>query len=151
MHQKVPNATPAELEILQLLWPLAKDEAKRLSEIHKEVGEFRTKFNQPAPAVTTVSSTLRGALQKGLLKEVRVVEGKVHAAPAQGRGLVATRSPQTAYQAAVSAADVLLPELEQLAGLCPEGERKTLLVSLLGVFGVKGEAAKEIKAIVNKV
>ena len=87
--------------------------------------------------MTTVSSALRSAHAKGLLREVRVVEGKVHAAPAAGRGgLVATRSPQTAYQAAVSAADVLLPELRQLVELCPEEERKSLLKELLPSFGV---------------
>lgn len=138
MFEKLPNPpTPAELEILQLLWPMAKNEAKRLSEIHREVGEYRAKFQQPAPAVTTVSSALRGALQKGLLREVRVVDGNVHAAPAAGRGgLVATRSPQTAYQANVTPADVLLPTLRQLVELCPEGERMSLLRALLPAFGV---------------
>lgn len=138
MFEKLPNPpTPAELEILQLLWPMATNEAKRLSEIHREVGEFRAKFQQPAPAVTTVSSALRGALQKGLLREVRVVDGAVQAAPAAGRGgLVATRSPQTAYQANVTPAAVLLPQIQQLVETCPEGERVSLLRALMTAVGV---------------
>jgi hypothetical protein len=144
---QIPPSTPAEKEILQLLWQTPDGEAKRLSDVHREVGEFRAKYEQPAPAITTVSSTLRGALQKGLLKEVRLVDGKVHTSPAsRTRGLVATRSPQTAYQAAFSAEEVLLPELTQLIGLCPPAERKALLVALLGAFDLPAAARRAITA-----
>uniref|UniRef100_A0A7C4LMU2 Uncharacterized protein n=1 Tax=Schlesneria paludicola TaxID=360056 RepID=A0A7C4LMU2_9PLAN len=98
-----------------MLWRLREGDAMRLSEIHREIGEYRERHRQQAPAVTTVSSTLRSALDKGLLKDVRLVGGKVQSAPpASGRGLVASRSPQTAYQAAVTASDVLLPQVRQL-------------------------------------
>jgi hypothetical protein len=152
MSKDLPNPpTPAELEILQVLWRLREGEAMRLSEIHREIGEYRERHHQQAPAVTTVSSTLRSALGKGLLRDVRLVGGKVQSAPpASGRGLVASRSPQTAYQAAVTASDVLLPQLRQLIELCPESERKALLLAVLGAFGVPAGTVKEIKASLGK-
>ena len=144
--------TPAELEILQLLWPLSDSEAKRLSDVHRMVVEYRQGHHQPEPAITTVSSALRSALAKGLLREVRLVGGTAKPAPAtMTRGLVASRSPQTAYQAAVKAEEILQPQITQLIELCPEGERKALLLMLLAAFGVPEDAAKKIEVILRKV
>jgi hypothetical protein len=125
--------TGAELEILAILWALGNEDALKLSEIHSRIGKGRRAQGLPEPAITTVSSALRGALAKGLLREVRrTSDSSIVAAPrsAVRTPLLSTRSPQTAYQAAHAPGPVLQPILKALADSYPEPLRRQAIIDL---------------------
>src|SRR5438445_5155188 len=98
--KSLPQPTGPELEVLSVLWTSAKP--LRLSEVHAEIEKRRTDFGDSVPAITTVSSTLRSAVSRGLLGERRIRGGEFEEVPAiaERSTLHTTRSPQTAYLAA---------------------------------------------------
>lgn len=150
MSESVPSATPAELEILTVLWPLGEGQALRLGEIHERVGTRRKDGGQAVPAVTTVSSTLRGALAKGLLVEVRKVGDTVSSAPkAGGKSLVTSRSPQTAYRAAYTPGQVLGPLLGLYAGLYPPADPLAPVLDLLRELGYPAKTVGQVEALLR--
>lgn len=143
--------TGAETEVLSVLWEVPKDHALKLSEIHQAVVARREKQELGPPALTTVSSTLRGALGKKLLREMRVTSEGVQPAPrVSAPSLVASRSPQTAYQANVSPSEVMVPLFRLFANAYPEKDRREALVDMARALELPEEVVDKIKKVLPK-
>ena len=134
---ELPPPTSSELEALTVLWRNTDDvgayKPMRLSEIHAAICERRKEHHEPLPALTTVSSVLRGALVRGLLREMRLSRGgeaeKIEPVAVRST-LHATRSPMTAYAPACEPNHALLPLFRILTEACPPGKRVDLLLEL---------------------
>src|SRR5438132_10434915 len=106
------DPSPGEMDVLAVLWEAREKDLKennpragtlKLSDIHEQIKLRRQTFGEPPPALTTVSTYLRSATAKRLLRELRTDEaGRPSPMTAiRTRGaLSATRSPRTAYQRA---------------------------------------------------
>ncbi len=127
----IPQPNGQELEILTLLWTQPEEKLPlKLGQIYDLVKERRQAYGEAAPAITTISSTLRSALARGILKAIRLTGGqKVELEPTATRStLHASRSPQTGYKPAASPSETLTPMLEILAEAYGEnGKAQALL------------------------
>jgi hypothetical protein len=96
--------------------------ALKLAQVHDRIGKKRAAFDQPPPALTTVSTTLRNAVAKGLLREVRITPQGVQpfVRGALRTCLISPRSaPKVAYQAAYTASEVMAQMFRDLANAYP--------------------------------
>jgi hypothetical protein len=129
--------TGPEVEVLSAMWRNVDAEGRynpmRLSEVHTAICERRNEHREPLPALSTISSTLRAALTRGLLREMRITKaGNEEVEPATVRStLHATRSPQTAYIPACEPQQALLPLFRILTEAVPPEKRVELLLELV--------------------
>jgi hypothetical protein len=157
MSDEVPqDPTTGELDCLAVLWEEQESKgdencAMGLSEIHEGVCKRRAAYGEAPPALTTVSTYLRSALAKQLLREVRrTADGAVM--PLTGirtRGaLSASRSPQTAYQARVGPSEVFRPTFEAIIHSYPPAMRIQALFDFAEAMGLSQRTIKEIEKLV---
>jgi len=157
-----PN--PGELDCLAVLWASRK-KALKLSEIHQLVGERRRRYGEAPAALTTVSSQLRGLVEKGLLLEVAVREdGKpMKAAPEEPivrvRGAVRTRgsylapakrSPLTGYRAACAPRLALEQIFRDLAEAYPSEDRCQAVIDMARTVAVSDATLMKLKALLSE-
>lgn len=148
------DPTTGELECLAVLW-LAEEQgarALRLSQIRKLIEDRRERFGEPSPALTTVSSYLRGAAAKRLLDEVRLMDdGSVK--PLSGvrsRGtLSAARSPRTAYRPMFDPGEVFQRTFEAIIQAYPPSRRMEALIDFAKALGLPDEKIEAIRALVK--
>ncbi|MCI0637477.1 MAG: hypothetical protein L0Y72_22385 [Gemmataceae bacterium] len=148
----VPQPTGPELEILTVIWGQPEENLPlKLGQIYDLVKERRERFGEPAPAITTVSSTLRSAVARGLLTELRLTGGEaVPVSPVRVRGtLHPTRSPQTAYKHAADPAVALRPMLKILADAFPEKDRAQGLIEFARALQLPEKTVKELRKVLG--
>jgi predicted transcriptional regulator len=138
---EAPN--PGELDVLGVLWIERQGENRplQLSEVYRRVCERRRQFGEPEPALTTVSTHLRGLTGKKLVEEVAAARAQAVRQPIRTRGgyTPATRSPLTSYRAAYRPGEVLHTTFQGLASAYPPGQRGDALVDFARALGF-GEA-----------
>ena len=154
-----PN--PGELDCLAVLWA-SPEPALKLSEIHQLVGGRRRRYGEAPPALTTVSSQLRGLVEKGLLVEVTVGEDgrPVEATPEQPvvrvRGAVCTRgsylapakrSPLTGYRAACEPGPALDQIFKDLAEAYPPDRRLQALIDMARCLAVPETTIRQLEEL----
>ena len=144
-----------ELDCLVVLWQATQsgNEALSLSKILDLISEKRSLAGEPVPALTTVSTYLRSGVSKGLLEEVRLDRNGQVTRPPTGaaRGALAkTRSPNTAYRAAVSASEAFCDTLAAVAASYPKEHRLWLLIDVANVLGIPKKVTNQLKAWVDK-
>jgi hypothetical protein len=147
----LPPPTSGEIEVLAVLWATVDSEGRykplRLSEIHATICERRKEHHEPLPALTTISSILRGALARGLLREMRLTKGgeAEEVEPMTVRStLHATRSPMTAYAPACEPHQALLPLFRILTEACPTDKRVELLLELVKLLNLESADLKRL-------
>src|SRR5262245_20021177 len=97
---EAPNA--GELDVYSVLWQERQgdDRPLQLSEVYRRVCERRRGFGEPEPALTTVSTHLRGLHRKQLVEELVGPSAAARPAVRTRGGLTPpTRSPLTSYRA----------------------------------------------------
>jgi hypothetical protein len=147
--------TAGELDCLAVLWQAAENgiTAMRLSQIRSEIIKKRQQMGEDAPALTTVSTYLRGALHKGLLEEVRL-NGDDIASPTSthsARGaLRGTRSPHTAYRARVGPTEVFRGTLQAIVEVYPHAKRLLLLADVADVLDLPTKVRSEIRRWIDR-
>ena len=153
MSQIRPSPSAGELDCLVILWESAEDgfEALRLSDVRQRMIDRREKMGEPGPAVSTVSTYLRGGVAKGLLEEVRInTSGKV-VATSRSRGVMrSTRSPRTAYRAAVTPQEVFRHTILAIAEAYPRSKRLFLLVDVARELGIPDRTISQLDEWVRK-
>lgn len=128
-----------------------EDRALKLSDIHNRVCRRREQAGESAPAPTTVSTYLRSAAAKGLLAEVRLVEGRVRAPGGiRTRGaLSGARSPQTAYQAAHAPGAVFRRTFQAIAHTDPPDRRRDALIDFARALGLPPDIVRQLEHLVS--
>ena len=122
----VPLETPnaGELDVYSVLY--AEDQGDKrslqLSEVYRRVCERRRRFAEPEPALTTVSTHLRGLVRKGLAAELTAGPGLPARPNPRMRGAATppTRSPLTSYRVRHTPGDVLRSTFQGLAAVYPD-------------------------------
>jgi hypothetical protein len=131
-------ANALEIECLGALWQaqLQGLVALKPSEIREIVNRRRQREKRKALAVSTVSTAIRIALKKGLVKEVRVDgRGRIVRTSRRGRRLqLAIRSPNTAYRATYSPSQLLRQACRPILKACPSTVRSSLLSEFAADF-----------------
>ncbi len=125
----------------------------RLSELHRAIIHRRRGNSEPEPALTTVSTYLRNAVAKGLLQEVRISkDGKtVSKANKSDRGALApTRSPNTAYRAAMTPREVFHSTITAIAAAYPSDKRLGLLADVASALEVPKQVQRQIDSWVQR-
>jgi hypothetical protein len=153
------HPSPGEMDVLAVLWEAREKDlkandpragARKLSEIHILVNLRRESFGEPPAALTTVSTYLRSATAKGLLREVRT-DDKGKPAPmtaVRTRGaLSAARSPRTAYQVAHEPGIVFQSTMEALIQAYPPGQRHQALGDFGRAMGLSQRTIKELEKL----
>jgi predicted transcriptional regulator len=149
-----PTPTGAELEVLSILWALRPGEmALKLARVHERIGKKRAAFDQPPPALTTVSTTLRNAVAKGLLREVRITPEGVQpfVRTAARSSLISPRAaPKVAYQAAYTASEVMAQMYRDLANAYPPEQRYQAIVDMAEALALPADTIAKIKKLLPK-
>jgi len=145
--------TGAELEVMAVLWEISAHEALKLSQIHQRIQQRRKEYKEPLPALTTISSTLRRMVTKGLLTEVRLQNGQVtKVLQSESRStLFPIKSPQTAYQAACKPGEAMSHLFRILVNSYPTNQRYTALLDVAEVLGLDQDAIRKIEKMLPKV
>lgn len=156
--------SPGELDCLAVLWA-SPEPALKLSEIHRLVGERRQRYGEAPPALTTVSSQLRGLVEKGHLIEVMVREdGELVAASSdlpvvRVRGAVRTRgsylapakrSPLTGYRVACEPGQAMEQIFRDLAEAYPPGRREQALLDFARNLEFPEKTIKKLERLLRK-
>jgi hypothetical protein len=132
MEILIPNSL--EMECLGALWraQTRDQQALRPSDIRKAVNRRRTRVGKKPLAVSTISTVLRTATEKGLLREVRIgAIGRVRASESgSGKPKLISRSPNTAYQALCTPSQVFRATVRPLLAACPRASRPKLILDL---------------------
>jgi hypothetical protein len=148
------------MDVLAVLWEAREKDMRenspragtlKLSDIHKQIELRRQSFGEPPPALTTVSTYLRSATAKRLLREVRTdEEGRpAPVAAIRTRGaLSATRSPRTAYQVAHEPGVVFQSTMRAIIQAYPTGLRHQALVDFARAMGLPQKLIKEVEKLV---
>jgi hypothetical protein len=154
------DPSAGEMDVLAVLWEARERDLKennpragtlKLSEIQHQIERRRQTFGEPPPALTTVSTYLRSATAKRLLKEVRIdSEGRPSALTAiRTRGaLSATRSPRTAYQVAHEPGVVFRSTMKAIIHAYPPGQRYQALADFARAMDLPQKVIKEIEKLV---
>jgi hypothetical protein len=154
------DPSAGEMDVLAVLWEARENDAKennpragtlKLSDIHKQIEVRRRSFGEPASALTTVSTYLRSATAKRLLKEVRTDDlGRpAPMAAIRTRGaLSSTRSPRTAYQVAHEPGVVFHSTMQAIIQAYPPGMRHQALVDFARAMGLPQKAVKEVEKLI---
>jgi hypothetical protein len=154
------DPSAGEMDVLAVLWEAREKDLKennpragtlKLSEIHRLIGDRRGSFGEPPSALTTVSTYLRSATAKRLLKEVRTDDlGR----PSQMTGirtrgaLSSTRSPRTAYQVAHEPGVVFQSTMQAIIQSYPPGLRSQALVDFARAMGLPQKTVKEVEKLI---
>jgi hypothetical protein len=143
-----------ELECLAVLWQAHADgeQALKLSEIRDRISARRAGGTPTFPALTTISTYLRGLVSKKLVRDV-IVEDTIEETPKHGpvrvRGIVSVppppRSPRTGYRAALTPGDALRDTLKLLADAYPAAERPTAVVDFARAAGLPERLVKRLE------
>ena len=153
--------SPGEIDVLAVLWEVREqDRAEanpragtlKLSDIYERIKIRRETFGEPPPALTTVSTYLRSATAKRLLREVRTdVEGRPAPMVAfRTRGaLSATRSPRTAYQVAHEPGDVFQSTMQAIIHAYPPGQRHQALADFAKAMALPQKTIREVEKLVG--
>jgi hypothetical protein len=153
------DPSAGEMDVLAVLWEARENDEKennpragtlRLSEIHKLVDLRRQSFGEPPSALTTVSTYLRSATAKRLLREVRTDDlGRPAQVPAiRTRGaLGSARSPRTAYQVVHEPGVVCRSTMQAIFQAYPPGLRNQALVDFARAMGLPQRTIKEVEKL----
>jgi predicted transcriptional regulator len=146
---EAPNA--GELDVYSVLWAERQGDNQplQLSEVARRVSERRRAFNEPEPALTTVSTHLRALVRKGLAEEV--LGASTAARPAirtRGGFTPPTRSPLTSYRALHSPGEVLRTTYRGLATAYPE--RLDALVDFARAVEMSAEGLRQLQKLVEQ-
>ena len=154
------DPSAGEMDVLAVLWEAREKDQKennpragtlKLSEIHKLIEQRRQSFGEPPSALTTVSTYLRSATAKRLLKEVRTDDSGRPApmAAVRTRGaLSSTRSPRTAYQVAFEPGVVFRSTMQAIVQTYPLGLRHQALVDFARAMGLPQKTIKEVEKLI---
>ncbi len=147
----VVTPTFAEVEVLQGLWSLTAEgrEAAYLSEVRDKVAARRRELGLPEPALTTVATTLRNGVAKGVFREMQFDGGKPTPLVRAGvrSSLGSSRAAQkVAYKATLSPDKVLPQMLRELASLFPADARERAVVEFVKALGYSAEMASKVGA-----
>jgi hypothetical protein len=147
-----------------VFWASAEP-ALKLAEIHRLVGERRQRYGEAPPALTTVSSQLRGLVEKGHLIEVTLREdGEVVAASSdlpvvRVRGAVRTRgsylapakrSPLTGYRVACEPGQAMEQIFRDLAEAYPAGQRQQALLDFARSLDFPEKMLKKLEKLLRE-
>jgi hypothetical protein len=154
------DPSAGEMDVLAVLWEARENDQKennprggtlRLSEIHKQIEIRRQSFGEPPSALTTVSTYLRSATAKRLLKEVRTDDlgrpAPVTAVRTRG-AFSANRSPRTAYQVAHEPGVVFQSTMQAIIQAYPPGLRHQALVDFARAMGLPQRTIKEVEKLI---
>jgi hypothetical protein len=149
------------MDVLAVLWAAREQDRKennpragtlKLAEIHKRIEKRRESFGEPAAALTTVSTYLRSATAKRLLKEMRTDdEGRpAPMAAIRTRGaLSSTRSPRTAYQVAYEPGVVFQSTMRAIIHAYPPDLRSQALADFARAMGLAPKIIKEVEKLIS--
>ena len=142
-----PNS--GELDALAVLWAeqTGSNQPLGLSEVHRLVCERRSRFGEPNPAYTTVSTYLRKLVGKGLIREL-----SVHSEETSEREVLrpTTRSPHTAYQSIYGPAEVLGSTFRALADAYPPERRLNSIIDFANANGISAQVISKMEALLLK-
>jgi hypothetical protein len=154
------DPSAGEMDVLAVLWEARERDridnnprggTLKLSEIHREIDLRRQSFGEPPAALTTVSTYLRSATAKRLLKEVRTDElgipAQVPAVRTRG-ALSSTRSPRTAYQIAHEPGVVFRSTMQAIIQAYPPELRHQALVDFARAMNLPSKIIKEVEKLV---
>jgi hypothetical protein len=146
-----PNA--GELDVYSVLWAerQGEDRVLQLSEVYRRVCERRRTFGEAEPALTTVSTHLRGLLRKGLIEEVGGARKGEPDRPVRTRGNVTppTRSPLTAYRALHPPGEVLATTYAGYAASYPPGQRLQALLDFARALRLSADGMRRLQELVE--
>jgi hypothetical protein len=154
------DPSPGEMDVLAVLWEARERDLKegnpragtlKLADIHEQIKVRRQMFGEPPPALTTVSTYLRSATSKRLLRELRTdQEGRPSPLTAiRTRGaLSAARSPRTAYQVAHEPGIVFRSTMQAIIQAYPPGQRAQALVDFARAMGLPQKTLKEVEKLI---
>lgn len=111
------------------------------SQIRKFVNARRARRKEDGLAVSTVSTVLRTATQKGLLKKTEI-DGAEHLSSHkhnERETTPVTRSPNTAYQAICAPTEVFRATMTSLVTACPKASRPELIAHLAKLIGLSSK------------
>jgi predicted transcriptional regulator len=155
------DPSPGEMDVLAVLWDVRQNDLKennpragtlRLSDVYERVKKRREAFGEPASALTTVSTYLRSATAKRLLKELRTdTEGRPSPMVAvRTRGaLSSTRSPRTAYQVIHDPGVVFQNTMRAIIQTYPTDQQHQALVDFARAMGLSQKLIKEVEKLVG--
>jgi predicted transcriptional regulator len=147
---EAPNA--GELDVYSVLWAERQgdDQAMQLSEVYRRVCERRRRFGEPEPALTTVSTHLRGLVRKALAEEVMGASTAARPAAVRTRGGLTppTRSPLTSYRVLHSPGEVLLTTFRGLAASYPD--KLDALLDFARALEVSEESLRQLRELIDR-
>jgi hypothetical protein len=147
---EAPNA--GELDVYSVLWAERQGDnrALQLSEVYRRVCERRRQFGEPEPALTTVSTHLRGLVRKQLAEEVLGASSSAPRPPVRTRGQLTppTRSPLTSYRALHSPGEVLRMTYRGLAAAYPDPP--DALLDFARALELSDEAQSQVREVVEQ-
>jgi predicted transcriptional regulator len=147
---EAPNA--GELDVLAVLWleRLGSRQPLQLSEVYRRVCERRRQFGEQEPALTTVSTHLRGLVAKKLIEEVLGSRATAAGAGTRARGAYSppTRSPLTSYQALHEPGDVLKTTFQGLAAAYPAAQRLDALTDFAHALELSKECLRKLEQLI---
>jgi predicted transcriptional regulator len=148
---EAPNA--GELDVYSVLWAerCGDNHPLQLSEVHRRVCQRRRGFGEPEPALTTVSTHLRGLVRKELADEVHATRTSAPPPSARSRGSYTppTRSPLTGYRARHAPGEVLLTTFRGLAAAYPEGQRLEALLDFARALDLSAEGMRQLRELID--
>ncbi len=126
----IESPNPGELDVLIVLWEEMRAGGRplKLSDVHKRIRERRQLNYEPEPALTTVSTHLRGLLRKRLAREITVTGSGKNVPKIRSLLTPPTRSPLTGYVAVWSPELVLRNTFRALGAIYPPAERASASV-----------------------
>lgn len=143
-----PTDTPinppnrGELDTLAVLWAEQGSDnlPLRLNEVYKRVCERRRDYGEIEPALTTISTHLRGLVKKKLIREVDT-NSDINPRKKGNRGLFTpmTRSPYTGYQSLYGPFEVLQTTFRALGDAYPPDRRLEVIVDFARANGIPAE------------
>jgi predicted transcriptional regulator len=146
---EAPNA--GELDVYSVLWAEQQrdNQALQLSEVYRRVCERRRRFGEPEPALTTVSTHLRGLVRKNLAQEVTAASTAARLTVRTRGGLTPpTRSPLTSYRALHAPGEVLLTTYLGLAASYPD--KLDALLDFARALEMSEEAMRQLRELIDK-
>lgn len=149
---EAPNA--GEADALAVLWEEQDTDAPRplqLNEIYRRICDRRRAHGESEPALTTVSTHLRSLVRKKLAQEVQITSKAVllKKAPPRGNMTPPTRSPLTAYVAAVKEEDAFKSTMHGIVSMHRPSKQLESILTYARVAGASQEVMDGIRMLIE--
>ena len=151
----IPTPNSSEIECLGVLWKAEEVGAAALkpSQIRELMNRQRSRQKRRPLAVSTVSTVVRLAEAKGLLREVRVdQEGRPVRTKKRGRASkLKRRSPNTAYKALCTPSQIFQQTVRSIVNACPSSSQHALIADLARVLKLPATSYRKLVACLDPI